>query len=62
MQTQWNYDQGCRTGFNYASLTIVEERIGIKKKHRKQVFRQLQTLEIEYLNAVAQYRNVRTEK
>lgn len=56
MQTQWNYDQGFRTGLNYAALTAVESRIGIKKKRRGKVFAQLQTIEIEFLNAVAQYR------
>lgn len=61
MQTQWVYDQGCRTGLNYVALKTVEKRIGIRKKDRKQVFRKLQTLEIEFLNAVAEFRKAKKQ-
>lgn len=47
--TQWDWEQGQRTGLNYSRVEIVASRYGVKKKRRDEVFQQVQVLEREAL-------------
>jgi hypothetical protein len=45
IQTQWNSDQGYRTGLNYQSIKVCMELRGIPRRDRKKLFMQTQMLE-----------------
>lgn len=56
MQTQWRVGMNGATGLDYAALPVVENRLGVKKKDRAEVFEALQVLEGEMLAAWAEQR------
>ncbi len=47
MQTQWVLDAAGELALNYAALPVVEARIGIPARRRRQVFADLREMEAE---------------
>lgn len=47
MQTQWVQDAAGQLALNYAALPVVEARIGIPARRRRQVFADLREMEAE---------------
>lgn len=56
MSTQWHSGMGGREGLRYEVLPVLEDRLGIKKKHRAEVFGALQVMEREALSVWAEQR------
>lgn len=57
VQTQWHYEESCRTGLNYPGVLIVMSMWGVPRKDRSRYFGLLQAMEFESLNVWAQDKN-----
>jgi hypothetical protein len=57
MGNQWHSSMGGREGLRYEALPVVEQRLGIKKKHSADVFAALQVMEREALSVWAERRD-----
>ena len=55
--TQWHCNMNGREGLRYEVLPVVEERLGIKRKHRTDLFQALQIMEGEALEIWAEQRS-----
>lgn len=51
LQTQWRTGPAGAVGLDYAVLPLVEQRIGVQRSKRRDVFAALQVLEGEVLTA-----------
>lgn len=47
MQTQWVLDAAGAPALNYAALPVVEQRVGVSTRRRRQVFADLRAMECE---------------
>lgn len=53
MLRQWRVGMGGPVGFDYAALPVVEKRVGVKKRDRREVFEAIQVMEDEALRIMA---------
>lgn len=54
MSNQWHSGMGRREGLRYEVLPVIEDRLGVKKKHRADLFQALQVMEGEALKVWAE--------
>lgn len=57
LATQWQQGMGGPGGLKYEVLPVVEERLGVKKKRRADVFTALRVMEDEVLKVFSERRN-----
>lgn len=56
MSTQWHSGMGGREGLRYEVLPVIEQRLGVKKKQRNDLFWALQIMEGEALRVWGEQR------
>ena len=56
MWTQWHSGMGGREGLRYEALPVIEDRLGVKKKEKADLFWALQVMEDEALKVWAEQR------
>lgn len=56
MGTQWNVGMNGATGFNYSSLPLLFDLLGVEKDEKKFIFDDLQIMEYAALEQMAENR------